>query len=261
MGRIFVIGDIHGSIISFNNQILQIHNPTKDDIVICVGDVGIEYDHSTDGILKKAMQKFPGTIIVMRGNHDDCYWKNHGYVNDNGYYQFKDSDSNDWEFVDNDEMFIHQKSYPNIWYVDDNGGIYTINGYNILFLPGAYSIDKYYRLDNEYPWNPNEQLSDKIKKELYNLVKDWIDQGFDIDFVIGHTFPYKLEGLYKDLFMDVDQSIVDKSTEHWLNDMSSLYEKSPTFKQYFGGHFHDDRILNSKYTMVYHIIRNLADYK
>ena len=88
--------------------------------------------------------------------------------------------------------------------------------------------------------------------ELINIVKNWNDKGFPIDFVVGHTFPHKLEPLYDDLFMDsIDQSKVDHRTEKWLNDISEVFEKNSDFKQYFGGHFHDTRMLNEKYTMVY----------
>lgn len=258
MGRVFITGDLHGSGIEFKNRIAQIDNPTEEDFIICAGDVGIEYDGYVYGDIKRAMKHFPGTVIVMRGNHDDCYWKNHGFVDNDGYYQFY---NNGWEFVDNTELFIHQKKYPNIWYVDDNGGIYTINGYNILFIPGAYSVDKYYRLDNNYPWNPYEQLNDMVKEELYTIVKDWIDIGFDIDFVVGHTFPLKMEKYYRDLFMDnINQHLVDKSMEEWLDTIANQFERSDNFKQYFGGHFHDDRALTDKYTMLYHNVKDFANY-
>lgn len=259
MKRIFVTGDLHSSASEFNNRIAQIDNPTEEDVIICAGDVGIEYGNRIYGDIKRAMKKFPGTVIVMRGNHDDCYWKNHGYVDKDFYYHFYNES---WEFADNKGLFIRQKKYPNIWYVDDNGGIYTIGNYCILFIPGAYSVDKEYRLRNNFPWNPQEQLTENTRNALYNTIKIWDNIGFDIDFVIGHTFPAKIESYYNDLFMSgIDQSSVDKTMEYWLNDMAKEFENSPTFKQYFGGHFHDDRVLTNKYTMLYHSVKNLADYE
>lgn len=259
MSRIYVFGDLHSNVSDFKNRINQIDNPTSEDIIICAGDVGIEYGGRTYGGIKKAMKQFPGTILVMRGNHDDCYWANHGYLDEEGYYCFN---NNSWEYADDRQMFIHQKKYPNIWYIDDNGGIYTIGNYTILFLPGAYSVDKYYRLRNGYPWNPQEQMSEQTMKELYKIVKDWLEIGFDIDFVVGHTFPQKIESYYKDLFMSgINQSIVDKTTEKWLDKFAKLFESAPGFKQYFGGHFHDDREMTDKYTMLYHDIVELSNYE
>lgn len=255
------MGDLHGNANAFNMRVAQyIDNPTSEDIIICTGDVGLEYGGRTYGNLKKAMKKFPGIILVMRGNHDDCYWVNHGYIDEEGWYQFN---NNSWEYVDEDtQMFIRQKKYPNIWYIDDNGGIYTIGNYTILFLPGAYSVDKHYRLRNGFPWNPQEQMTEEIFEELYDVVKKWLEIGFDFDFVIGHTFPQKMEPYYKDLFMDgINQAIVDKTTEKWLDKFAELFESAPAFKQYFGGHFHADRVLTDKYTMLYHKIVELSDYE
>ena len=158
-------------------------------------------------------------------------------------------------------MYLYQEKYPNIWYVIDGGGIYNVGGYDILFVPGAYSIDKWYRLRNNYPWNPFEQLTLEEQEELELVTVEWLDLGFNIDFVVGHTFPLKMQQFYQDLFMKgLDQSSVDKTTEYWLNKLADIYESCPTFKQYFGGHFHDDRVLTDKYTMLYHSVENLADY-
>lgn len=130
-----------------------------------------------------------------------------------------------------------------------------------MFIPGAYSVDKWYRLRSNYPWNPYEQLSVKEQNDLNLLMVEWVNSESNIDFVVGHTFPLKMESYYNDLFMEgLDQTTIDKSMESWLNHMSQFYETIPSFKHYFGGHFHDDRQLNDKYTMLYHNVKNLADY-
>jgi hypothetical protein len=106
-----------------------------------------------------------------------------------------------------------------------------------------------------------EQLTLEEQEELKSVTVEWLDLGFNIDFVIGHTFPLKMQHFYQDLFMSgLDESTVDKTTEYWLNSLADIYEACPNFKQYFGGHFHDDRVLTDKYTMLYHNVENLADY-
>lgn len=246
---IYVTGDTHGNARDICNVIAQIKNPSKDDFVIIAGDAGFEYESYVMGQAKREARKFPGTWIVLRGNHDSSYWKMH-------------EEDPDWEIIQHQGCdYLRQKNYPNIWYLPDAGCIYRIQNFNILFIPGAYSVDKWYRLRNRYPWNPSEQLSVKERNELNLLVTEWIDLGFNIDFVIAHTFPAKMEKYYRDLFMSgLDQSSVDKTTEVWLNEMSNIYENAPGFKHYFGGHFHDDRRLNKKYTMLYDEVEDLADY-
>ena len=259
MSRMFVTGDLHGVPAEFRNRVAQIKNPAADDILICAGDVGLEYGHQEFTNLKYEMKKFPGTVIVMRGNHDDCYWKNHGFLDDDNYYHFYNSYQ--WEFVDERQLYIHEKKFPNIWYVDDNGGFYTINGYHILFVPGAYSVDKQYRLRNRFPWNPKEQLDDETKSDFYDMVAEWVAAGLNIDFVVGHTFPLKMEKYYRDLFLpSINQTLIDKGMENWLDNLANIFEHAAGFKQYFGAHFHDDRVLTKKYTMLYHSVKNLSDY-
>lgn len=246
---IYVTGDIHGSAIEIRDRISQIHNPSKNDFIIIAGDAGFEYQDYIMGKAKREARKFPGTWIVLRGNHDSRYWN---HENDQG-----------WEVIHHQGCdYLRQNKYPNIWYLPDEGCIYRLEDYNILFIPGAYSVDKWYRLRSNYPWNPYEQLSAEEKSNLNLLTVEWLDTGFDIDFVVGHTFPLKMQPYYDDLFMEgLNQATVDKSMESWLNDMANVYENSLNFKQYFGGHFHDDRVLNNKYTMLYHSIKNLADYE
>ena len=245
-GRIFVCADLHGSSARIQEIINQIDNPTENDVIIIAGDAGFEYGNRVMGAAKKYSKKFPGYWVVLRGNHDDCYWKNHP----------------DWLTLqgENGANFLYQKKYPKILYIFDGGGIYKIGNYNFLMIPGAYSVDKKYRLAKHYPYNVNEQLTYKEKYELEELVIAWNDYDFPIDYVIAHTFPLYLEHTIKDLYLDfINQNDVDKSTEQWLDQMAGIYECNKDFKHYYGGHFHSDRDLNDKYTMVYRNVIQIGE--
>lgn len=264
MSNIYVCGDLHGNPSNVRSIINQIPNPSSDDFIIIAGDAGFEYENYVMGQAKKEAQKFPGTLIVMRGNHDSSYWMRHtNYADFQEGFASRIIADNNWEtFIYQDCGYLRQIKYPNIWYTYDWGGIYTINQYSILFCPGAYSIDKSFRLRTGYPYNPDEQLSPIEQQNLYNLVKNHNIDGLPIDFVIGHTFPRKIEPYLTYLFMDgVNQENVDKTTENWLDTMAELYENNPAFKQYIGGHFHDTRVLTDKYTILYVDVVNLKDYE
>ena len=246
-GRFFVCADIHGSADVIKYIISQVDNPTEEDTIIICGDAGFEYEDHVMGAAKRAARKFPGSWIVLRGNHDSSYWRRHYWTE--GWYTIEGMGGDD---------LLYQKKYPNIFYVRDDGGIYKIGKYNFLMLPGAYSPDKEYRLRNRYPWNPDEQLTKEQMDDLYNLVDQWNLNNFEIDYVIAHTFPKFLEGYYKHLFFpEFDQSKVDKTMEYWLSSMADLFERNPAFKQYYGGHFHGELKLNLYYTMVYHTLVEL----
>lgn len=48
--------------------------------------------------------------------------------------------------------------------------------------------------------------------------------------------------------------------EKFLNILSNEFEKNPSFKQYFGGHFHGDMAMGDKYTMLYRLVEDIKDY-
>lgn len=50
-------------------------------------------------------------------------------------------------------------SYPHIKYASDRAALYTIADQLTLVIPGAYSVDKYYRLQMGWNWFPGEQLT------------------------------------------------------------------------------------------------------
>lgn len=263
MCRIMITGDKHGDRYEYQRVMHQIDNPRETDKIIVCGDAGLSYGDFKASAAKKAMKKFPGSWIIMRGNHDDRYWAEACNIE----YDEKTEQpikwvpkNNSWIITD-DGMYIYQKKYPNIFYVYDDGGIYTIGDYNFLFIPGAYSVDKYYRLERNLPYNPDEQLTKAEQERLFNLVKYYNQNRLSIDFVIGHTFPLHIEPYYRYLFLDfIDQNSVDKSMEKFLQALSYDFEQNKAFKQYFGGHFHTNKELNDKYTMLYHDIVEVEDY-
>lgn len=256
MGRIFIAADPHGMSNRYYDFMRQVDNPQSDDIIIIAGDAGIEYGGQVSGSSKQMMKKFPGKWIIMRGNHDDRYWAEHT--------EDEEPINNSWEIIYDSPLYnsyLRQKKYPNILYIQDEGGIYRINGVNILFIPGAYSIDKAYRLHNGWAWNPDEQLLDNEKSLLMETVyfMNWSKQS--IDFVISHTCPQYLEPYIRYLFLDgINQDSVDRSMEIWLNALSYQVEQNPHFKQWFFGHYHGDKAITDKYTMLYERIVNLDDY-
>lgn len=247
MNRVFITGDIHGNHLSVADIINRINNPTEDDYIIICGDAGLEYGSYISQSTKMIMNSFPGYWIVMRGNHDTRYWRDH--VTHGAPHE-------GWSIIDD---YLIENIYPHICYIKDEGGLYNIGYWHFLFIPGAYSVDKNYRLRYCLPYEREEQLTYFEQHKLFNLVDD---SNNCIDFIIAHTFPEKTQVYYKDLFInEIDQSKVDKTTEEFLDEiMKIIEEKHPEFKHYFGGHFHDDRELTDKYTMLYYDIVEASDY-
>lgn len=246
---VYITGDKHGSVNEYINIIEQLPHATQDDVVIVCGDAGLEYGRNIMGSCKKAMKKFPGTWLILRGNHDTRYWRDH------------------WSCVKEDQgwnisikfgdLTLYQEKYPNIHYLLDEGGIYTIEDYNYLMIPGAFSVDGDYRIVNHYPYEWEEQLTAWERNELL----DRVHCAENIDFVCGHTFPHSQMSNLKYLFMDfIDQEKVDKTMEYFIEDVMLEVEKRPEFKHYFGGHYHDDKQIDKKYTVLRDSIVKVDDY-
>ena len=227
---VYVIADIHGSALSLQHDMKYMPELTKDDYVIIAGDAGLEYGQYSMGSLKKYMNKFPCTFVVMRGNHD------------NRYHYMARNNPDRWSFTD-DGMYAYENKYQNIMYVKDGGGVYTIDGKDILFIPGAYSVDKYYRLANGLAYEPREELSWFETDALFAEI-----DSKNFDYVISHTAPLSLVPKLEHLFLDcVDQRCVSQWTEKICDEVYMNYK----FKHWYFGHFHSDMELSDNVTMVY----------
>lgn len=128
------------------------------------------------------------------------------------------------------EVYIQDK-WPNIRYFKD-WGIYTISGHKVAVIGGAYSVDKWYRLAQNFIWFTDEQLSFPEMLQAYKELK-----GQKVDFVFTHTCPLVWEP--NDLFLSsIDQTKVDKSMERFLE----FVAKDLQWSVWCFGHYHQDRL-------------------
>lgn len=225
--RIWAMGDIHGSYLPIENFWRRnkdnVNFSTETDCIILLGDVGANYFfNKRDKEFKKKLMRYPFTYFCIRGNHESrvsaCVQK----------------DPNNWfedQFFDG-PVWI-ERNYPNIKYAMDYPYSYNINGYSTLVIPGAYSVDKYYRLQQGWSWFKDEQLN----QEEMDLGREIIKQNPAFDLILSHTCPITYEPT--DLFLPmVDQSLVDKTMERYLGEI----EYNTEYKLWLWGHYHSYRI-------------------
>lgn len=213
---VYITGDIHGQterIIYFANRF----GMTEKDIIVILGDVGANYYlNKRDAKTKEALSSIKPTILCVHGNHEARPDKIAGY------------ETKIW----NNGLVQYQSEYPNLLFAVD-GAIYSLEGYQCLVLGGAYSVDKYYRLERGYAWFEDEQPSDAIKNYVNNQL---LSVSNKVDVVFSHTCPFKYEP--KEAFLScIDQSTVDDSTEKWLD----AIEDSLDYKAWYCGHWHIDK--------------------
>lgn len=222
MNRIFAIGDIHGSKKPIE-RFVKLYSIDKNDVIILLGDAGLNYFFNRrDYEIKKFLDCIGCTFFIIRGNHEErpsilldrmpFEWHTENYF-DNIVY------------VEND--------FPHIKYALDTVAYYNINGYKTLVIPGAYSVDKYYRLANGWSWFENEQLSEKEKNEGIRLIEK---NNWQTDIILSHTCPRVYQPI--DLFLStVNQKKVDNSMEIYLDSI----EFSVDYKLWLWGHYHQYR--------------------
>lgn len=222
--RVFLLGDLHGNIepiYEFLKLSGLTFNKNNKATLILLGDSGLNYYEPKKS--KKIKQKFnelPINIIILRGNHEQRA------------SILAKRNKKDWKkiiYFDN-EMLV-EKEFPNIKYMLDCPAVYNINGYKTLCIPGAYSVDKYYRIKNKLIWFNSEQLNSKEMEKGTEIVEK---NNYTFDLILSHTCPIQYEPT--ELFLSfIDQSQVDKTMELWMGD---LVDKGLKSKLWCFGHFH-----------------------
>lgn len=223
------IGDTHGVNVSIIKKIRRMYkNYAPHEIgVIILGDAGFNTNRpEEDNKWKHAVNKIGVQVYCVRGNHDACPDKLEG-IN----VVFDDNVQN---------LVFEERNFPNIHYLQD-GTFYYFAGMKVLVVGGAYSVDKHYRLENGWFWEPDEQLSETERENIFNKV-----EGKHFDLVLSHTCPLSWQPT--DLFLDfVDQSTVDNSMEVWLEKLKEHIH----FDVWLFGHYHDDRLVRPGVQMLY----------
>jgi len=217
---IFITGDTHGSIdihklnkYNFNDSSL-----TKNDYLIICGDFGLAWfgNDKEDEYWQKWLNNKNFTTLFIDGNHE-----NHNKLDNmpveiwNGgkIHRLKDS-------------VIHLM----------RGQIFEIDGLKFLTMGGAESHDKEYRKENISWWSREMPSDDEYKECIENLSK----HNYNVDYVITHT---------------ISDNIQDKICPWYIHNKLTNFlftvDKDLKFKHWYFGHYHDNRNIDDKHTLVY----------
>ena len=222
MSKIYVTTDIHGDFKPIRD-FFKSTPLTSNDVIIITGDAGLNYFFNyRDKNLKEKLKSYNCTYFITRGNHEErpsvCMQKNPKEWHEEIF----------WGGI----VYVENK-YPYIKYALDIPCKYKIpkadGGFiETLVLPGAYSVDKMYRIANGWGWFEGEQCT---KEEM--AIGEKLAESQKWDLILSHTCPTIYEPT--DLFLrGLDQSTVDKTTERWLN----YIDYKADYKLWLFGHFH-----------------------
>ena len=250
----YVTGDTHGDGIDLAERMRHARMRQGSTIIIA-GDAGVAYGNWKSNTMLRAAEAKPGIgIIVMRGNHDVRYWRN--------AMRYDGELRPGWHLTEPDRhgsSLLYNDRFPNVLYVRDDGGLYDINGTSILFIPGAYSIDQQWRIDNGQPYEEEEQLTEREMERLTTIAEGTHERIT----VISHTCPQAWEDEVSATFASgIDQASVDKTMERWMNGIwDAVRDKCDGW--YFG-HYHADMDIeqtNGIARMLYHDVVRIGKPK
>jgi len=214
---VYITGDIHGEVYRVS-EMIEKYEITPNDVIVILGDVGMNYYGNKHGDRrnKKRLNNFGIPILCIHGNHEMrpetlITYREEPWMGGTVYFE---------------------EEFPNLFFAKD-GEIYDLEGIKAIAIGGAYSVDKWYRLQRNIHWFPDEQPSVEIKTRVEKKLDDL---GWQIDAVLTHTCPYGY--IPREAFMScVDQSTVDNSTELWLDTL----EKKLNYKAWYCGHWHIEK--------------------
>ena len=231
-----ITGDTHSNVAERLHKI-KTNMPEylpEETAVIILGDVGLNYYlDKKDHRQKWAAEEYGYTIYCVHGNHEERASKISGM-----------------KFVRDEAVggpVYYEEEFPNIRYFCD-WGIYNIDGRKTLVIGGAYSVDKFYRLQRGWQWFESEQLTEW---EMAACEQGAIAYP-KFDLVLSHTCPLSLQPV--DLFLGcIDQSTVDNSMEVWMERLM----KELDLGLWLWGHYHADRIEAPHCEMLYYEVEDL----
>ena len=255
---IFVTGDCHGDFRKFSTESFpEQKEMTKDDIVIICGDFGAIWD--CDGISRfesywlNWLDEKPFTTVFVDGNHENF-----------------DRLTIEFETVDFHGGKAHKLN--NSVYHLLRGEVFGFEGKRFFAFGGARSHDiddgilswedfdtmeefkktvriwkkqrKVFRINRESWWKEELPSDEEIQNAEDNLAK----VNYKVDYVITHCATQSIVAL---LYMSHSES--DKLTLYF-EDLSHRLK----FRNWFFGHYHEDKKVLDKYILLYdQIIRIL----
>jgi 3-oxoacid CoA-transferase subunit A len=234
---IYLTGDPHGNFDRIE-EFCGRFKTTRDDIMIILGDAGINYyGGKKDKRLKEELSSWPVTFFMVRGNHEKNPENIPSYIEST--------------FLDGSVLI--EPEYPNLIFAKD-GEVYSFivdeKPKKAIVIGGAYSVDKYYRLSKGYRWFEDEQPSDEVKTRVEKKLSH---MNWKVDYVLTHTAPIRYEPMEWFLSM-IDQSTVDNSTEIWLDE---IFQKLQ-FEKWYCGHYHGEKTID-KITFMFNGFKALGE--
>lgn len=222
MSKIFITGDIHGSVdihkLNSKNfpEGLEL---TRDDYVIICGDFGLvwggKYQKEFNWWIKWLNDR-KWTTLFVDGNHENFDLLNAYPVEE-------------WHGGK-----IHRISQNIIHLM--RGEIFDICGYSFFAFGGAFSHDVIYRIENMSWWQNELPTHEEVQNGIDHLKA----HDFKVDVILTHDAPSDVIQVLN--YHNASMEIYDPQYEH-IQLFLQYVKENVDFKAWFLGHYHINRSL------------------
>ena len=247
--QIYITGDVHGDLRRFQPEIFyEQESLTKEDIVLVCGDLGcVWYGDERDAEGLDWLEGRPFTTAFVPGNHEN-------------YDALRKYPQEEWQGGN------VRRIRPSVILLE-RGQIFSLAGKRFFAMGGASSHDiqdgilepddphfrrkqraldargAMYRVNHLSWWKEELPSEDEYQITRANLEK----AGWEVDYIITHCCPTSAQDELSGGFYQADA----------LTDFLDEVAQQCRFRYWFFGHYHDNRIVQKKYVLLYEQILRL----
>ncbi len=207
---IYLISDLHGKI-DFAGIKEYCNVAQKDDLLIILGDVGLEFEDTEENRkFTEFILAIDKNIAIVDGNHD-----NFAFLN-----SFPTEDWNGGTVGRITKNILHLK----------RGNIYNIQGKTFFVFGGCKSSPKWKEMGL---WHEGEEPTEEQLALAHENLKKC---NFKVDYILTHKY---------------EQTPTRGTVCESLREFTLFLEENVEYKQWYAGHWHRNMQVDEKHTLVY----------
>ena len=217
---IYVTGDTHANLdigkLS-SRRFKEQKEMSKDDYLIVCGDFGLVWDGSAREMYWQDW---------LTGRNFTTLWIDGNHENFDILYEFPLTDKFGGKV---------REIAPDIYQLD-RGQLLTIDGKKIFVMGGAKSHDREHRIEHISWWEQEMPNHQEMERAIEALDKNQ----WEVDYVLTHCAPRSVQSTLSDWYENDP-----------LVSFLERVRKDLKFKHWYFGHYHLDKKINDKFTVLY----------
>ena len=234
--RIKITGDTHGEQRRMLDYI-DAHKKSPDfDMLLICGDFGYIFrgDRGENSFLNYIEKEADFDIVFVDGNHEN----------------FPEIYSYPIEKWNGGLVHTIRKNIRHLM----RGEIYTFGSKTFFTFGGGYSIDKEFRLRHEELYNRKVWWKEEFptQEEINHAFSNLESHNWKVNYIITHSAPTNILPLVSEFFISSAKADVDI-----VNSTLETIRQKTVFDHWFFGHYHGNKEIDDKFTILYEISRNI----